>query len=287
MRFGLVADVVDTGDPLSDLVLQATAAEANGLDLVWLPESDTLPSPAVAAAALAPHLTSLHVGIEVRAGGHPVHLAEQAVVTDLCLAGRLVLAVTSTDAGLLGETVDVLLAATAARPFRHEGSRWRIPANLPANEVNRQDRVRVTPATAQLELPVWVCGPHAAPVARDRCLTHVGSSGDTTADLTRAWEQTQARLALATARLRRVAVRALATDDAGLIDDEALVDRLRADQHGWGMDVALLRLPTGTAVTARLRTLEQLAERVLPRLQLDRLPPGLEQYWRQRQGSTT
>jgi len=288
MRFGLVIDVLDAGHPLDDLLRQATAAEEVGFDVVWLPESvGAIPSPAIAAAALAPHTSSIHVGIDLQAGVNPVYLAEEAAVADLCLGGRLVLAIGSPDDALLAETTDVLLAATAARPFRHEGERWQIPANLPANEVNREDRVRLTPATAQLELPIWLSGPQAAPVARDRGLTFVGSADDSTDVLAREWQRTEARLSLASSRLRRVAVRVLTPDSTGSIDDEAVVERLRADQHAWGMDIVLVQLPTVTPVDARLRTLDQLAARVIPRVQLDRLPPGLEQYWKQRQETAT
>jgi len=288
MRFGLVIDVLDAGHPFDDLIRQATAAEEAGFDVAWLPESaGSIPSPAVAAAALAPHTSSIHVGIELQAGVNPVYLAEEAAVADLCLGGRLVLAIGSSDAGLLAETIDVLLAATAARPFRHLGERWQIPANLPENEVNREDRVRVTPATAQLELPIWLSGPHSAHLARERALTFVGSADDSTDVLTREWQHTEARLSLAAGRLRRVAVRALTPDSTGSIDDEAVVEQLRADQHKWGMDVVLVQLPAGTSLDARLRTLDELAARVMPRVQLDRLPPGLEQYWKQRQETAT
>lgn len=288
MRFGLVIDILDPGHPLDDLIRQATAAEDAGFDVVWLPEAaSSMPSPAVAAAALAPHTSFIHVGVELQAGVNPVYLAEEAAVADLCLGGRLVLAIGSPDAGLLAETTDVLLAATAARPFRHVGERWQIPANLPENEVNRADRVRVTPAAAQLELPIWLSGPHSARLARERCLTFVGSADDSAAVLTREWRRTEARLRLAASRLRRVAARALTLDSAGSVDDEAVVRQLRIDQHTWGMDIVLVRLPVGASLAARLRTVDELAARVMPRVQLDRLPPGLEQYWKQRQEVVT
>lgn len=288
MRFGLVIDVLDAGHPLDDLICQATATEEAGFDLVWLPESArSMPSPVAAAAALAPHTSSIHVGVELQAGVNPVYLAEEAAVADLCLGGRLVLAIGSPDAGLLAETTDVLLAATAARPFRHQGERWQIPANLPENEVNREDRVRVTPATAQLELPIWMSGPHAARLARERCLTFIGSADDSAEVLTREWRHTEARLSLAASRLRRVATRALTPDSTGSVDDEVIVAQLRTDQHAWGMDIVLVRLPAETPLGARLRTVDELAARVMPRVQLDRLPPGLEQYWKQQQEAAT
>lgn len=284
MRFGLVVDALDPAGPLDDLIRQAAAAEQAGFDLVWLPElAGSIPSPAVAAAALAPHTSSVHVAVELQAGVNPVYLAEEAAVADLCLGGRLVLAVTSDDADLLAETADVLLAATSARPFRHEGTRWQIPANLPENVVNREERVRVTPATAQLELPIWLSGPAAPEPARERCLTHVGSANDSTESVATEWQRTAERLGRAADRLRRVAVRALPSSEGMRVDTDALVDRLRADQCAWGMDIALIQFPHQMSQPDRLRTLDAIAAHVMPRVQLDRLPPGLEQHWKQRQ----
>lgn len=288
MRFGLVIDAFDASDPLDALIRQAVAAEEAGFDAVWLPGStDLLPSPAVAAAALAPHTSYIRVGVELTAGTHPIYLAEEAAVADLCLGGRLVVAIRSDDAGLLAETTDVVLAAIAARPFRHEGQRWRIPANLVENEVNRADRVRVTPASAQLELPVWLTGSAAADVARERCLTFVGSVDDTAPVMAERWQQAEVRLALAVRRLRRVAFRILQTDATGSFNDDAVVAQLRDDQQAWGMDVVLVRLPAEVGLAARLRTVGELATKVVPRVQLDRLPPGLEEYWKRRQEVTT
>lgn len=283
MRFGLVIDALDPGDALDDLVARAVAAERLGFDLVWLPDSDVMPSPPVVAAALAPRTSSIRVGIDVRAGGHPVSLAEAAVVADLCLGGRLVLAVGSPDASLMAETVEVLLAATAARPFRHHGERWRIPGNLPENVVNREERIRVTPASTQLELPVWLTGPHAATLTGDFCLTFVGTDDQSANELRSHWQQVEARLGRAAGRLRRVAVRAVSPDADGSVDNDAVVERLRADQRSWGMDVALVRLPPGSPPDTVTATLAALAAGVVPRVQLDRLPEGLEAYWRQRQ----
>lgn len=284
MRFGLVIDSLSPADPLGDLARQAVAAESAGFDLVWLPEgTGALSSPAVCAAALAAHTTLLRVAVGIEAGVNPVYLAEEAAVADLCLGGRLVLALGAPAAGLLAETVDVVLAASAARPFRHEGEHFRIPANLAENEVNRAERVRVTPASASLELPIWLTGPHAAEVAVERCLTFVGAAADPTQELAEAWRHAASRLGPAVNRLRRVAIRDVPIDPSGAFDDEALVRRMRADQRDWGMDVALVRLPSDATFGARERAVGGLAAQVVPRLQLDRLPPGLEAYWKQRQ----
>ena len=283
MRFGLLVDDLDPAEPLADLVRRARAAEDSGFDLVWLREARGVPAPQIAAAALAPHLATMHVGVDVVAGVNPVYLAEEAAVVDLCLGGRSVFAVRSDDAGLLAETVDVVLDGTAPRPFRHQGERWQIPANLPTNEVNRENRVRVTPASAQLELPVWVCGPHAAAIARERCLSFLGDAATGTAELAAEWAATEAHLGRATSRLRRPAIRTVDAEPDGSLDADAMVEALRADYRAWGLDVVLVDLPAGLDPAARERALDRLATRVLPRVQLDRLPPGLEDYWQQRQ----
>lgn len=287
MRFGLVAQVSGPGAALDELVQQAVGAERAGFDLVWLAQSDSLPAPAVAAAALAPHTAHIHVGMQVRASVNPVYLAEEAAVADLCLGGRTVLALESDDPGLLAETADVVQSGLAPRPFRHEGVRWQIPANLPANVVNREERVRITPASAQLELPVWLTGAESVDVAAERCLTFVGAATASTGELSSAWGRAEARLGPAVHRLRRVAVREVGCEPDGAIDADAVVEQLRADQRGWGMDIVLVALPATVSPDARLRAVDDLARWVVPRVQLDRLPPGLEQYWQERQEATS
>jgi alkanesulfonate monooxygenase SsuD/methylene tetrahydromethanopterin reductase-like flavin-dependent oxidoreductase (luciferase family) len=145
---------------------EARRAEALGFDAVWLDERD-LGAPLVVAAAVAAQTTGLRLIACVDAGPHPVTLAEEAIVADLASNGRLVLVVRSDDAELLGETVEVLQLAFAARPFRHDGPRWRIPAGLPEHEA-LGERLRVTPAPAQLQLPVWTAGGAGAEVAATR-----------------------------------------------------------------------------------------------------------------------
>jgi hypothetical protein len=41
----------------------------------------------------------------------------------------------------------------------------------------------------------------------------------------------------------------------------------------------VLELPSGLSADERSRALRSVAHHVRPRLQLDRLPPGLEHYW--------
>ncbi len=239
---------------------------------MWLRESPDAGAGGRRRGAGPAHL-SVRVGIEVGAGVNPVYLAEEAAVADLCLGGRLVFAVRSPTAVCSAETVDVLLAATAARPFRHDGERWQIPANLPDNEVNREDRVRVTPATAQLELPIWLTGPHAAAVARARCLTYVGAAEDHRR-AGREWRRQQARLGLAAARLRRVAVRTVADRDAGTSTTRRWSSSCGPTSSAWGMDVVLSACcRSGARPDARPERCSP-AGQVMPRVQLDRLPPA-------------
>lgn len=282
MRFGLALRAVDGDDPMPGLTAQAQAAEEHGFDLVWLteppPGSADLASPLVGASGLAGTTDYIRVAAEVNAGAHPIYLAEEAIVADLSLGGRCTLVVHADDSDLLTETVEVLLAAIAARPFRHEGHRWRIPANLPQNTVNVQHAVRVTPAPAQLELPIWVAGAAGAPVAKRYGLPYVDADAATAADT---WRRTSAALGAAAARLRRPAVRFVETDRAGHLDADRLVHALRDEQHGWGLDVLVAQLPDALSVDGRVTAVRELATKVRPRVQLDRLPPGLEDFWQE------
>ncbi|MFV0463508.1 MAG: LLM class flavin-dependent oxidoreductase [Nostocoides sp.] len=287
MRFGLVVDTLPAANTLDTMTALAARAESVGFDLVWLAEGGPgLSSPAVCASALAPRTSTIHVAMSVQAGVNPVYLAEEAAVADLCLGGRLVVALGADSEPLLAETVDVMLAGVAARPFRHTGEYFRIPASLPGNDINRAERLRITPATASLEVPIWLTGPHAAEVGAQRCLTFVGSGQETTETMADRWRGVEARLGLAARRLRRVAVRDVTSDSDGRVDIETLAGTLRADQRSWGLDIALLRLPDAS-LELHLATLDELAMKVLPRVQLDQLPDGLETYWNQQQEAAT
>jgi alkanesulfonate monooxygenase SsuD/methylene tetrahydromethanopterin reductase-like flavin-dependent oxidoreductase (luciferase family) len=217
---------------------EAARAEELGFDLVWIEDEAAL----VVAAAVGAVTAGVAIVAAVAGGPHPVTLAEEFAVADLAAGGRLVLALGGDDEALLAETVAVLLAAFAARPFRHEGARWRIPAQLPEH-TDVEERVRVTPAPAQLEPTIWLTGAAAPAVGRAFGLSRVGPDDE------------------APARLRRVA----------RFDGDIDAERLRREQDAWGMDVAVLDVePSGWQAIAR---------DVRPRVQLDALPPGLERYW--------
>jgi alkanesulfonate monooxygenase SsuD/methylene tetrahydromethanopterin reductase-like flavin-dependent oxidoreductase (luciferase family) len=242
MRLGVVLP-----EPLGDA---AAEAESLGFDLAWI-DGRVSPAPLVAAGWLAPRTSGIRIVAEVSAGPHPVALAEEAAVADLATGGRLVLVVGSDDAELLVETVDLLFLALAARPFAHTGPRWRVPARLPEHE-HVEERVRVTPAPAQLELPVWVTGSAGRAVAVSHGIPFVDRDGT----------------GIASGRVRP-AIRVV--DSA---DPDSLVAALRTERAAWGLDTVVLEASRGSW--------PQLAGEVRARLQLDRLPEGLERHFAER-----
>lgn len=254
----------------------AVLAEELGFDLVWIDESDA-PAPLAVAAAVAPRTSGIRIVTAVAAGPNPVTLAEEAAVADLASGGRLVLALGGDDEALLRESVELLFHAFAARPFRHEGPRWPTPARLPEHE-RAEQRIRVTPPPAQLELPIWLRGEAACAVARAGNLAFVAEGPGAAAE----WSVLDVSLGLAARRLRRPALRPLDVAGDGALDADALVAALRREQDAWGLDVAVLAPPAGLAPAAHERCLRTVATAVRPRLQLDRLPDGLDAYWRTR-----
>lgn len=280
MRFGLAIECGTTDGSLEESLRFGAEAEELGLDLAWIEPGGPHPAaPLALTAALAARTSVLRLVACVAAGPHPLSIAEEAAVTDQCANGRLVVAVgeQAGDEGLLEETVEVLLAAWAPRPFRHHGERWTIPAAAPDGEPGA--RIRVTPSPAQLELPLWLSGPAAGAVARRRALTHVVDAAWPSEQAAAEWAATEVACGSGAARLRRPAIRTLETDADGHFDDRALVTRLRAEQQTWGLDVAILAPPASLGAHARRAVLHRLTTLVRPRLQLDELPPGLEDFW--------
>lgn len=266
MRAGVVIDAAATVDRLRDRV---TAIERWGLHLVWLRQGDALPAPMLQAAATGAVTRAVRVGVEVEVGDvHPLHVAEEAAVADVATGGRLVLGLrAAAGAGAdLEEAVRLVQAAHTSRPFRHPGPRWPTPANLPGNTFNVEDRVRVTPAPVQLELPTWVVGePAVARVVGLPWLAPDLESGAVHGSSS----------APGPAAPRPVEVDLSDADDER--DHHAVVDELDRARRAWGCDLALFRLPDEEA--AWVRAVERVARLVLPRLQLDRLPDGLADHW--------
>jgi alkanesulfonate monooxygenase SsuD/methylene tetrahydromethanopterin reductase-like flavin-dependent oxidoreductase (luciferase family) len=265
MRLGVVLQ-----PPWED---DATLLEELGFDLVWIEERDAL-APFVVAGALGATTSGVRIVASIAAGPHPVTIAEEAAVADLATGGRLVLAIGGDDGDLLHETIQLLFDAFAARPFRHRGSRWTTPAHLPEHERGEQ-RVRVTPPPAQLEPTVWLHGRAAAAVSLPWALAFVAGEEDES----ESWRQLERLCGLSVGRLRRPALVRVALDRERHVDADGLIESLRRRQDAWGMDVAILELPAGLDGDERRRALRSIATEVRPRLQLDRLPPGLEQHW--------
>jgi alkanesulfonate monooxygenase SsuD/methylene tetrahydromethanopterin reductase-like flavin-dependent oxidoreductase (luciferase family) len=258
MRVG-VALPAGSDASLDRMAGRARTAEAAGLDLLWL-EAPVVGRPLDAVAALAAVTTDIRLGACVEVGPHPLGIAEAATVADNCSGGRLVLAVSAGDGdpGLLAETVDVLLAATAPRPFAHHGERWMIPALLPEND-GTAPMITLTPPCVQVELPIWLTGPGAPAIAAERGLAWARAETETTAGPE-------------PLRIRRPALRRLD-------DDDALVARLRAEQREWGLDFAVLRPPAVLDDAAWEAWVRRVATRIRPRVIQDELPDGLEEYW--------
>jgi alkanesulfonate monooxygenase SsuD/methylene tetrahydromethanopterin reductase-like flavin-dependent oxidoreductase (luciferase family) len=265
MRLGVVL-----AQPWPD---DAAAVEALGFDLGWIDERSA-PAPLVVAAAVAARTTGLRIAASISAGPHPVMLAEEAAVADLTSNGRLVLVLGSDEEELLAETVELLFHASAARPFRHEGARWTVPARLAEHEL-AEARTRVTPAPAQLEPTVWLSGDASPAVARASALAFVSELEQAPAR----WQAFAEALGLAAQRVRRPALVRVEAASDGSIDAARLCDSLARERESWGLDVAILALPVRLAAEARRRALHEIATRVRPRLQLDALPQGLEGHW--------
>jgi alkanesulfonate monooxygenase SsuD/methylene tetrahydromethanopterin reductase-like flavin-dependent oxidoreductase (luciferase family) len=268
--------------PLGGAANEAADAEAAGFDAVWIERADV--EPAALAAHLATATSGLRIGVTTTIGAdHPVELAEQIAVADLALNGRLVLAVRPAPGNgeRFAEALDLLIECLASHPFRHEGQAWRVPANLAANKFNVEHRLRVTPAPAQFELPVWVAGVRGRDAAVERGLGVLIDADEAIDDVARWWAQTRAAhpaLARRMRRARRWAVPVVGGD----VDADAAVDALRQAQRAVDVDVAVADAP-GADRTAAMAALMR---RVRPRLQLDRYPPGLEEHWARRSGGT-
>ena len=249
---------------LDDLLRCAEAALASGLDGVLLREWAALPGSLVSAAAVAARVEDVLVAAEVEVGRrHPVEIAEEAAVTDLTAGGRLILVVRPAPGapGSFVESLDVIRHAFSARPFDFLGEHWQVPANLPQNVNAPDERIRVTPAPAQPRLEVWGVGP-ARSAALERALGHLADLEDDDGALASAWraaERFPASIGAPRARRER------------WDGPAALVGRLRRARDAWGQDWACVVAPAEAA--------PEIGSLVRPRVQLHRLPAGLEQFW--------
>lgn len=273
MRTGVVLDGRVVGAGRSAVVDLARRVEDLGFDLVWLRAGAGLDDPFAVAPFVASVTQGLRIGVEVPLGAvHPVLVAEAAAVCDLAVGGRLVLALRpAPDRGDdFASALEVVLRAHRPRPFRIEEGPWPTPANLPENRFMHDRTIRVTPAPAQIELPTWVVD--APAVAASFGLAAVLDDPTDGADH---WGRRDAAEGPPAWRLSRPAVVAVSVRD-GRLDPDPLVTALQAASTTWGMDTALFDLapPAGAG-----QVLEDLAHLVRPRLQQQRLPSGLLDWW--------
>ncbi len=150
MRLGLVA-------PAGSETAWAIAAEQHGLFAVEI--GGERGTECTTAAAVATATSAIRLVVRLRVGAdHPLTLAEEIAVVDNLSNGRVV--VLADVAGLgpdaAREDVDLVRRALGARPIRHRGARWTVPARLAEHEA--PDAVMVTPPPAQVEVPYWITG---------------------------------------------------------------------------------------------------------------------------------
>jgi alkanesulfonate monooxygenase SsuD/methylene tetrahydromethanopterin reductase-like flavin-dependent oxidoreductase (luciferase family) len=147
----------------------AAAAEAGGFDAVWAGEEASGRAGAVTAAAYVGQHTCLRVGAIVEFGlYHPLRLAEDVAVADLCVGGRLELALTppheaassryhlDVRADELEDDLLLFLAALSGAPVKWDGRR-RVPAQLPENDPG-PPMIALNPRCAQPRMPIWLLG---------------------------------------------------------------------------------------------------------------------------------
>lgn len=262
----------------------ATAAEDLGYDAVWIDGADaasTTIEPAPLAARLAATTSGVRVGVTAVVGrNHPIELAEQMAVADLALGGRLVLSVRSEPGtgNRLAEALDLMLDCFASHPFRHAGPTWPAPANRPENTFNLEQRIRVTPAPAQFELPVWVAGVEGRAAATERALGILADTTEDVEDVATWWEATRSEHPSLARRIRRATRWTPPTDGIGL-HTEVAVKELRVWQRRVDLDLVVVDAVAVPDLAMVSQLMADIAHHVRPRVQLDRYPPGLEAHW--------
>lgn len=252
---------------LDVLTEAARAAHAAGLDGVLLREAPELPAPLLAVAALSARVGDIRLAAEISLGRrHPLELAEEAAVVDVTCGGRLLLVVRPESGAedRFDEALDLLRVALSARPFRFEGRHWQVPANLPENVHGRDEQVRLMPPPAQLRLEIWGAGEGARDSALARGLGYLAARDEEPAPLAAALERSAEALGPAVLGALRARRERLDTP-------EELVARLRAGRTAFGQDCAVVEGGPDTAAV--------LGGHVAPRVQLNRLPVGLEEFW--------
>jgi hypothetical protein len=142
-----------------------------------------------------------------------------------------------------------------------------VPARLPQNVHGTPALARVTPAPFQPRLELWTSGAPDGTGPR-RGLGHLAGADDDPDRLAAMWAdagRTLGPAAIGAPRARREPGRDAAT----------LLERLRAGRAAFGQDWAIVAAPAAAVPT--------IAAQVRPRVQLDSLPPGLEDEWAARE----
>jgi hypothetical protein len=122
----------------------------------------------------------------------------------------------------------------------------------------------------QIEPTVWIAGD--ANLAASRGLAYAAADAD---DGARAWPGIESWLGRRALRLRRPARWPVDAVSGRDLDIHAMAGALAAAQRAWGLDTAILAIGPGD----RDGVMRRIAHDVRPRVQLDRLPPGLSDYW--------
>jgi hypothetical protein len=141
------------------------AAEADAAGVPFVQLTGGFGAEAAVGAAVAAVTSGIRLAVVIRVGDeNPVTLAEELAVLDNLSNGRVVVIA---DVGQLEgdaaiEDVSLLRAALSGRAVDHRGARWRVPAGLAGHVAPAA--LMVTPAPAQLVVPVWVTGAAAAEV---------------------------------------------------------------------------------------------------------------------------
>ncbi|WP_111768675.1 LLM class flavin-dependent oxidoreductase [Nakamurella deserti] len=154
-----------TGDRADDPAW-VTAAERSGAFGVLADPAGPDGARIARAAEIAARTVDPRVVVRVVLGvEHPVTLAEEVAVLDHLSAGRVVCVVDTgaLDASAALEDLTLLRLSWSARFFRHDGARWTVPSGLLGDGL--PTTVSVTPKPAQLDIPVWLDGAVAAPLA--------------------------------------------------------------------------------------------------------------------------
>lgn len=154
-----------TGTAWTNLIAEATTADAVGLDSVWVHESRQAPggcpSPAMLLTFLARRTANVAlVGLRHVTHANPARLAEEVGVLDTFARGRAGLAFSAASAqgittGELHEWIEFVTAAWALDEFRYRGAHLRFPTHTPDDAPAGVS----TPEPGGRYVPQWERGP--------------------------------------------------------------------------------------------------------------------------------